>query len=88
MRLNLRITPAEKRVLNWAARASNCSIGEFVLEPALATAEDILPARTTFGLDASQWKAFLKALDEPPRPAARLAKLLREKSVFERGEFS
>jgi len=60
------------------------SVSEFVLESALARAEETLPDRQKFGLDAGQWRAFQKALDAPPPPAPRLAKLLREPSVFER----
>jgi len=44
-----------------------------------------LPDRQRFGLNAEQWKAFQAALSAPPRAAPRLARLLREPSVFERG---
>jgi len=37
-----------------------------------------------FGLNARQWTAFQAALDSPPPLGLRLAKLLREPSVFER----
>jgi uncharacterized protein (DUF1778 family) len=60
-------------------------VSEFVLESALARAEETLPDRQRFGLTAEQWEAFHAALSTPPRPAPRLAKLLKEPSVFERG---
>jgi uncharacterized protein (DUF1778 family) len=44
-----------------------------------------LPDRERFRLGAEQWETFQKALATPPRPAPRLAKLLKESSVFERG---
>lgn len=87
-KLDLRLTPSAKRALQIAARASQRSVSEFVLESALARAEETLPDRQRFGLSADQWRAFLKALDAPPPKAARLAKLLREPSVFERGGLS
>jgi uncharacterized protein (DUF1778 family) len=59
-------------------------VSEFVLESALARAEETLPDRQRFGLTADQWEAFQSALSAPPRPAPRLAKLLSEPSVFER----
>jgi len=84
-KLDLRLTPQAKRTLNAAASAANKSLSEFVLESALAHAQEILPDRTQFFLNAKQWEAFLAALDAPPRPMPRLRRLLREPSVFERG---
>ena len=84
-KLDLRLTPSAKRTLQSAARAAHRSVSEFVLESALARAEETLPDRQRFHLKAEQWQAFLKALDAPPEPAPRLAKLLQEPSVFERG---
>jgi uncharacterized protein (DUF1778 family) len=84
-KLDLRLTPSAKRALQTAARAARRSVSEFVLESALARAEETLPDRQRFGLGAERWAALQAALDAPPRPAPRLAKLLREPSVFERG---
>jgi uncharacterized protein (DUF1778 family) len=84
-KLDLRLTPSAKRTLQTAALAARRSVSEFVLESALARAEETLPDRRRFGLNAEQWAAFQAALDAPARPAPRLAKLLREPSVFERG---
>jgi uncharacterized protein (DUF1778 family) len=83
-KLDLRLTPSAKRTLQIAAHASRRSVSEFVLESALARAEETLPDRRRFGLSAGQWAAFQAALDAPPKPAPRLAELLRELSVFER----
>lgn len=85
-KLDLRLTVSAKRTLQSAARASSRSVSEFVLESALARAEETLPDRERFGLDAEQWTAFQAALDAPAQPASRLAKLLNEPSVFEQGE--
>src|ERR1700682_6811277 len=84
-KLDLRLTPSAKRALQTAALAMRRSVSEFVLESALARAEETLPDRQRFGLNKAQWEAFQKALSAPPRPSRRLAKLLREPSVFERG---
>ncbi len=84
-KLDLRLTPSAKRVLQMAARVAHRSVSEFVLESALARAEETLPDRQRFGLNAEQWIAFQKALDAPQQPAPRLAQLLQEPSVFERG---
>jgi len=85
-KLDLRLTPSAKRVLQSAALAAGRSVSEFVLESALARAADTLPDRQRFGLDARQWEAFQKPLSAPPRTSSRLKRLLREPSVFERGK--
>jgi uncharacterized protein (DUF1778 family) len=84
-KLDLRLTPAAKRTLQTAAHAARRSVSEFVLESALSRAEETLPDRRHFGLNAKQWAAFQAALDAPPQPASRLSKLLQKPSVFERG---
>jgi uncharacterized protein (DUF1778 family) len=83
-KLDLRLTPSAKRKLQIAASASQRSISQFVLESALARADETLPDRQRFGLDARQWAQFQAALDAPPRSTPRLKRLLREPSVFER----
>lgn len=84
-KLDLRLTPSAKRTLQFAAQSLHRSVSEFVLESALSRAEETLPDRQRFGLNAKQWEAFQSALDAPTKPAPRLGKLLREPSVFERG---
>ncbi len=82
-KLDLRLTSDAKRVLNAAARASRRSVSDFVLESALARAQEALPDRQRFGLNADEWQAFLAALEAPARPLANLGRLLTERSVFE-----
>jgi len=84
-KLDLRLTPNAKRALQAAAAASHRSVSEFVLESALARADEALADRRTFGLDAAQWKAFVAALDAPPRPLPRLKRLLKQPGFFDAG---
>jgi uncharacterized protein (DUF1778 family) len=84
-KLDLRITRDAKRALQAAAAVTHRSVSEFVLESALARADEALADRRTFGLSASQWKAFLAALDAPPRPMPRLEPLLKEPGFFDAG---
>lgn len=83
VKLDLRLSTDAKRALQSAATATRRSVSEFVLESALARAEETLPDRSHFGLDADQWDAFLAALDAPPRRLPRLARLLEEPGVFD-----
>jgi len=82
-KLDLRLTPAAKEMLQEAASANSRSVSEFVLESALARAEETLPDRRRFGLDAERWSAFQAALDAPPRPLPRLARLLAQRGPFD-----
>jgi uncharacterized protein (DUF1778 family) len=84
-KLDLRLTPSAKRVLQIAAKAARQSVSEFVVESALSRAQETLPDRQRFDLNARQWAAFQAALDAPLQPTPRLARLLNEPSVFERG---
>ena len=82
-KLDLRLTVNAKRTLRAAAAASHRSVSEFVLESALARADEALADRRTFGLNAAQWKAFMAALDAPPRSLPRLERLLEEPGFFD-----
>lgn len=83
-KLDLRLTRSAKRVLQLAASAAQCPVSEFVLNSALARAEETLPDRRRFGLDVHAWEAFQAALDAPPRPLPKMAKLLQKQGVFDR----
>lgn len=83
-KIDLRVSPTMKALLQSAAQATHRTVSEFVLESALHRAEETLPDRQRFGLDAAKWEAFQAALDAPPRATPRLTKLMREPSVFER----
>ena len=82
-KLDLRLTPAAKQMLYDAAAAVQRSVSDFVLESALARAEEALADRRRFGLTAAQWEAFMQALEAPPRSHPRMERLLREPSLFE-----
>lgn len=84
-KLDLRLTREAKRRLRAAAAASHRSVSEFVLESALARADEALADRRTFGLNAAQWKAFMAALDASPRSLPRLERLLKEPGFFDTG---
>lgn len=82
-KLDLRLTSNAKRTLQAAAAASHRSVSEFVLESALERAEEALADRQIFSLHSAQWKAFLEALDAPPRNLPNLKRLLQEPGFFD-----
>lgn len=82
-KLDLRLTPAAKQKFYSAAAAANRSVSDFVLESALARADETLPDRQHLGLDTEQWTAFVSALDALPRRHERMERLLNEPSIFD-----
>lgn len=84
-KLDLRLTRQAKRTLRAAAATSHRSVSEFVLESALARADETLADRWKFTLSNKQWKAFLAALDAPLRPLPRLERLFKEPGFFDAG---
>jgi uncharacterized protein (DUF1778 family) len=85
-KLDLRLSPEDKRKLAAAAAAEHRSVSDFVLRSALERANEALPNRQFFGLDSERWTAFVEALDAPPRELPRIRRLFREPSVIEIGE--
>jgi uncharacterized protein (DUF1778 family) len=82
-KLDLRLSLNAKKTLQAAAAVAHRSVSEFVLESALTRADEALAGRQTFALDAARWKAFLAALDSPPRRLPRLERLLKEPGFFD-----
>ena len=82
-RVDLRMTPAAKRMLQHAATAANKSLTEFLLDSGLHAAHDTLADRRTFVLDERQWDEFITALDEPPADNPRLRALLARRPAWE-----
>jgi uncharacterized protein (DUF1778 family) len=82
-KLDIRITPEAKRLLQDAARERHTTISQFVLDTALSAASEVLAERNRIGLTAEQWEAFTAALDAPPRQHPRMKRLLNEPTVLD-----
>jgi uncharacterized protein (DUF1778 family) len=80
-KIDLRVTREAKRALQSAADASHKTLSEFVLESALARADNVLAERQVFRLDAKRWKTLQAALEAPPKPRPRLSRLLNEPNI-------
>ena len=82
-KLDLRLTLRAEAMLLEAARASKRSMSDFVLESALARADEVLADRRHLDLDADAWTRFSTALDAEPRPLPRMRRLLTEPGLFD-----
>jgi uncharacterized protein (DUF1778 family) len=82
-KLDIRITPEAKQILQQAAKQRHTTISQFVLESALDSASTVLAERSRLILNAEQWEAFMVALDAPPRHHPRMERLLNEPSILD-----
>ena len=82
-RLELRLEPANRRLLDEAAAASSMSTSAFVLTHATEAAREVLADRTAFVLPNDRWDAFVQLLEREERPMPGLAAFLARPSVFD-----
>lgn len=82
-KLDIRIAPEAKRMLQDAARERHTTISQFVLDSALSAASEVLAERSRIGLSAEDWAAFMEALDAPPRRHPRMERLLTKPTVLD-----
>jgi uncharacterized protein (DUF1778 family) len=80
-RLELRLEPERRRVLDEAASASGMSTSAFVLVHATEAAQAVLADRVSFVLPAERWDAFMHLLDRDDQPIDSLAAFLAGPSV-------
>ncbi len=81
-RLALRIAAADKS--KRAAAIQRRTVTEFVLASSREAAEHVLGDQTRFRLPPAKHRAFLAALDAPPRKIPGLRRLVSRRSVLER----
>jgi uncharacterized protein (DUF1778 family) len=75
--LNLRIKAEVRGLIDRAATLTGKTRTDFVLEAAYHAAEDALLDRTVFAVSPDAYAAFLKRLDEPPKPNDRLRRTMQ-----------
>ncbi len=81
--LQLRVSSEQKNVLMQAAKLRSMTLSGFVLERAFSAAQELLIEQSHFSLNAEQWDAFCKAIDEPARALPELSKLLNENGLLD-----
>jgi len=82
-RFSIRATAKQKALIERAAKRSNKTISEFVLDNSMEAAEALELDNANFVVSPEQYRKFLAALDEPTRPNAALRKLFSEPSVID-----
>lgn len=83
-RFQLRATATDEKLIKVAAEKQGMNVTDFIMRSAREKAEQALSDQTRFVLDERQWKAFMAALDRPPKDKPRLRRLFTEPHVARR----
>jgi uncharacterized protein (DUF1778 family) len=81
-RLQIRVDPANKALLERAAAASHLNVSSFVMQAAALRAEEVLAERSSIRLSADAATAFSEALERPAEVNQRLAAALTSTRKF------
>ena len=73
-RVQVRVDPSAKRMLERAAALANTTVSAFVVNSALDAAGHLIREREQLVLSERDWGVFFEALVKPPRPNAALRK--------------
>ena len=82
--INLRIEAGTRQLIDDAAAVLGKTRTEFMVEIARRQAIDVLLDQRLFGLDAKRYDSFMRALDNPPAPGAKLKSLLRRVPAWQK----
>lgn len=82
-RFSIRATAKQKELIALAAKNSNKTISEFVLENAVEAAEALQLDNAKFIVSGKQYREFLAALDAPPCADKSLRSLMNEANIFD-----
>ncbi|MCA6943455.1 DUF1778 domain-containing protein [Pectobacterium polaris] len=81
--LNLRIKPAERDLIDQAAKARGKNRTDFVLEATRAAAEEALIELRIIMADPDTYQEFFARLDQDPSPNAALRKTMQTPAPWE-----
>lgn len=83
-RVALRVSAAQRALLDEASRTEETTLSQFVLSAATRRAEEVLADRSRFVLSDDAWEAFVELLDRPAVAKPRLRRLMTTPSIIER----
>lgn len=75
--INLRVSRAQKALIDKAAEALGRNRSDFMLDAASREAETVLLERRYFSLPPQEFRRFASLLDRPPASNSRLRRLLK-----------
>ena len=81
--LNLRVRPADRSLIDRAARLTGKTRTDFILDATRRAAEEALMDQTHFVVSEEVYAEFLARLDAPPAPNDRLIKTMNTPAPWE-----
>jgi uncharacterized protein (DUF1778 family) len=81
--INIRISAADRAIIDRAAKVAGKSRSEFMLQAARQAAQETLLDTTLFAMDGMTFKRFKAMLDAPARPNERLRALMGRQAPWE-----
>jgi uncharacterized protein (DUF1778 family) len=81
--INIRISPADRSIIDRAAKLAGKSRSEFMLEASRRAAQESLLDTALFAVDRLTFRRFKAMLDAPPKPNKRLQALMRRQAPWE-----
>ena len=81
-RLELRIEPDKRQLLDAAAKITGVSTSAFVLAHATDAARDVLADSTHHVLPLEHWTQFMELLEREEQPVEGLTAFLRRRSIL------
>lgn len=82
--INLRTPPAQRELIDRAARLQGKSRTDFMLEASREKAEQVLLDQTLFTVTSKQYKAFVALMDAPLTKNPALKRLLANRAPWDR----
>lgn len=82
-KINLRIDPDVKSIIDQAADLSNKTRTDFMIDASYHAAQEVLLDQRLFLLDSEQWNAFNAKLDASPQQNEKLTQLMQKKTPWE-----
>ena len=76
-RRELRITTRDDDLIVEAAGLLNVSVSEFLVDRAVADAEEVVDAHRSIHLQSDQYQRFLDALDQPAQTPKQLLRQIK-----------
>jgi uncharacterized protein (DUF1778 family) len=81
--INIRVSPADRNVIDRAAKLAGKTRSEFMLEASRRAAQETLLDTTLLLVDAATFKRFKAMLDAPPKANPRLQELMRRRAPWD-----
>lgn len=83
VRIGVRATPQQERIIRQAAARAHKSVTEFILDSTCTAAEQTLLEQCYFPVGSKEWNAFQAALERPARLKPELRRLLKTKTPWD-----